>query len=429
MTLQQIAMNPTGWAGAGPTFNPLQASQLGIQAARAGAQEARTQEAFQMEKEERQASKADEMAIRAKSQEAMALWKANDRAGLRQALGELATMDQKAAQGIGQIFGTLDFQSFGESSYNLLSAQAISDYEGQNKLIDNAIDIISGANPNHPFIAQLQQIRAMPEGEERTLAIQEGIEFAKTLGVPFGGEAGGGEPTKYQTGKGYIERQGEKTFYVKPVFDPSKGDYTLKKKEITGEILSEMGETPEEIKNRKVAEAGEKKAVEQAVKTSGEFAERYSTVQEGIATLDNAINEVQDAIVNNKFLGTGPIEKYLPKWTEASARFENIASNLGLQIIAGGKFGPLSEGEMKLAMATAIPPNLDDKQLLKWLQDKRQAQLKLGEYLAGAATFIGSPKPEAEGGGVYTVRDWTAKQPKIGGTDKKKEADKIFEGF
>lgn len=190
MTLQQIAMNPTAWASAGQQFDPLRASSLAINALQAGAQESRAKESFAMAKEERAATKADQMAIKAKIQESLDLWRSGDRQGLRRSIGELGALDPQAAQGIAANFGTLDYQSFGESAYNVLSAASINDPEGQNKLLANARDIIAGSNPQHPFVEQIDQLMRMPAGKEKDKGIFQAVEFAKTIAPNlFGGSA------------------------------------------------------------------------------------------------------------------------------------------------------------------------------------------------------------------------------------------------
>ena len=63
-----------------------------------------------------------------------------------------------------------------------------------------------------------------------------------------------------------------------------------------------------------------------------------------------------------------------------------------LDVISATTFGALSEGELRLAMNTAVPLNLEPKALKKWLQDKKKAQQKLGSELYKMATTLGKGK-------------------------------------
>jgi hypothetical protein len=66
-------------------------------------------------------------------------------------------------------------------------------------------------------------------------------------------------------------------------------------------------------------------------------------------------------------------------------------NRLGLDVISSVTFGALSEGEMSLAMETAVPRNLDEGALREWLLDKKAAQEKAAEALYQAAVYLGKP--------------------------------------
>ena len=70
---------------------------------------------------------------------------------------------------------------------------------------------------------------------------------------------------------------------------------------------------------------------------------------------------------------------------------ENAASRLGLNVISATTFGALSEGELRLAMDTAMPP-LEPVALKKWIITKRAAQKKLGRELRTMSIALGKGK-------------------------------------
>jgi len=79
--------------------------------------------------------------------------------------------------------------------------------------------------------------------------------------------------------------------------------------------------------------------------------------------------------------GTGAIESKLPTIKAASMELENIGNQLGFAIVAGGKFGQLTEKELALALETGLPQGLDGPALKDWLERKIAANEKLmAEY-------------------------------------------------
>ena len=406
-----------------PTYDPLRGTQMGLNAIAQGQsdaiarQDAQTRQTLgnvaaqrqQFQLEEDQLKAAEKKNAKQIATDAMEAWKAQDYQTYKNKIRELTVADQKAAEGLNSMFGTLSKQNFGEASHNVLAATLLDSPEAQNQLIQNAIEDLE-VDSTHPFVIQLQRIKGMPPGRERNVALLSAVEFSKKLGM-FG------DPNvqRQKTGAFTIVNPATgETRIVAGSYNPANGEMELTGADIPEgfELASKEGETPEAQTKRRVQEAGEKKVAEQAVAKSGEFAGQYEKVQTSIRTLDEAISEVGKAIEEGKFLGTGPIEKYIPKWTESSARFKNIANRMGLDVISSVTFGALSEAELKMAMETAVPTNLDDKQMLTWLKDKKAAQQKLSDYFAEAAAFIGAPK---EGGGVNTVQDWIAKKEGIKG--------------
>lgn len=113
--------------------------------------------------------------------------------------------------------------------------------------------------------------------------------------------------------------------------------------------------------------------------------EEYGKVQSNIANIDEAISALDSGAK------TGMVYNMLPNVSEASATLRNTMDRMGLDVIGSVTFGALSEGEMRLAMETAVPRNLGPEELRSWLVKKRDAQQKAADALADAAQYLTVP--------------------------------------
>lgn len=111
------------------------------------------------------------------------------------------------------------------------------------------------------------------------------------------------------------------------------------------------------------------------------FAE-VGRIQKNIGNIDEAIAAI-DAGAN-----TGVIASKLPNITAASIQLANVRQQLGLDVIGSVTFGALSEGELNLALDTALPTGLAPKDLKTYLLNKKTAQTKLVGYLSKQATYL-----------------------------------------
>ncbi len=178
-------------------------------------------------------------------------------------------------------------------------------------------------------------------------------------------------------------------------FNKRTGKSVVNRTPIDEELVNQLGEKGEEQTLRLIEEAGGKSsAVAKAtlsVKAADQAANQVITIDKGIALLDEGIAELEAGA------DVGIIDKFLPSIKEASSRFDNVANRMGLQVVSSVTFGALSAGELKVAMATAIPPNLDNKQLAKWFKDRKSSQQKLrGFYIEIARKASEEGKTPAE---------------------------------
>ena len=117
------------------------------------------------------------------------------------------------------------------------------------------------------------------------------------------------------------------------------------------------------------------KQVGQAFAEVGKIKKNLGNIDEAIAAIDAGAN-------------TGVIASKLPNITAASIQLANVRQQLGLDVIGSVTFGALSEGELNLALDTALPTGLAPKDLRAYLVNKKTAQTKLAGYLTEQATYL-----------------------------------------
>lgn len=115
-----------------------------------------------------------------------------------------------------------------------------------------------------------------------------------------------------------------------------------------------------------------------------EFMNDARLVRSNLVNINDAIAAIDGGAQS------GIVYNMLPNVTQASASLQNAMDRMGLDVIGSVTFGALSEGEMRLAMETAVPRNLAPEQLREWLIKKRDAQQKALEALNNAALHFAS---------------------------------------
>ena len=145
--------------------------------------------------------------------------------------------------------------------------------------------------------------------------------------------------------------------------------------------------------SRKAGEIGQVEA-QKAFVTLGKIATNISNLDSAIAAIDAGAT-------------TGVIASKFPNWKASTIELQNIQRNLGLDIIGSVTFGALSEGELSLALETALPINMNEAQLRDWLTRKKDAQVKLSKYITEQARFLSVPG--------QTIGQWLQQSEKSGG--------------
>jgi hypothetical protein len=126
---------------------------------------------------------------------------------------------------------------------------------------------------------------------------------------------------------------------------------------------------------------------------------------ESLSIIDDAINAIDQGAQS------GVVYNMLPNVTQASASLENAMNRMGLNVISSVTFGALSEGEMRLAMETAVPQNLAPADLRAWLVAKRDAQAKARDALINAARYLTQPGNTVSGWLDQQAQGQGAEQP------------------
>ena len=129
--------------------------------------------------------------------------------------------------------------------------------------------------------------------------------------------------------------------------------------------------------------------------TSGKIVEKgfesLGKIQSNVLNLDRAIDAL-DAGAKS-----GALQKFLPNITAASRELRQIQNELGLDVIGSVTFGALSQGELDLALDTALDLGQDEDVLRDILIRKKEAQAKLSGYLRKQISFLSGVNEDGTG--------------------------------
>ena len=168
--------------------------------------------------------------------------------------------------------------------------------------------------------------------------------------------------------------------------------------EITGDDALAAIKEAEELGIRITSErAGGRRAAVVAVNTSLSAFDRVAKSRSNIANLEEAKRLVEEEGAN-----TGVIANRLPNWKASTVALETVKNELGLDVVGSVTFGALSQGELTLALNTALPTNLSEDALVDWIDRKIIAQRKLQDYLYAQAVYLAD--------GDKTIGDWLRSQ-------------------
>jgi len=156
-----------------------------------------------------------------------------------------------------------------------------------------------------------------------------------------------------------------------------------KDKEAFGRLIGAISrrESVEEVGAKAKARAGAE-SVKISIKKAGEAFDKIPSVTRAISNIDEAIAAIDEGA------STGVIRSKLPSIKAASIKLDQVRNQMGLDVVGATTFGALSESELAFALDTALPTNLQPKDLRDFLVRKKDAQEKLRAGLEEAAVFL-----------------------------------------
>jgi len=145
-------------------------------------------------------------------------------------------------------------------------------------------------------------------------------------------------------------------------------------------IAEKIGDTEATIAERKkfgeLTGSSRSKAIDKGF-------ESIQNIDKNLGNIDKAIAAIDEGAQ------TGAIEsRFFPSFKAATIKLEQIQKELGLDVISSVSFGALSEGELDLALNTALPTGLEPAELRTFLTDKKAAQSKLRAYYREQMDFL-----------------------------------------
>jgi hypothetical protein len=168
--------------------------------------------------------------------------------------------------------------------------------------------------------------------------------------------------------------------------------------EITGNLaLAAIKEAEERGIRIQTERAGGRRAATVAVNTSLSAFDQVGKSRANIANLEEAKRLVLEEGAN-----TGFIADNFPSWKDSTIALDTVKNKLGLDVVGSVTFGALSQGELTLALNTALPTKLDEAGLVDWIDRKISAQGKLQDYLYAQAIYLAD--------GDKTIGDWLRSQ-------------------
>lgn len=124
-------------------------------------------------------------------------------------------------------------------------------------------------------------------------------------------------------------------------------------------------------------------AAKDAVAIGTEAFKKIAPIKKNISNYDEAIR-----LIENEGADTGIIASRLPSLFAASIELDNLGQTMGVESLAGGGFGTLSDSDVRLSIQRALPKGLKGTKLVEWLKRKKAADLKYVSELERAAKFM-----------------------------------------
>ena len=140
--------------------------------------------------------------------------------------------------------------------------------------------------------------------------------------------------------------------------------------------------------------AGATQSGKQSALDRSEVAKEYVASNKTEETYINA----RETVAEMEDYSFGKVSAMFPNFSEGSLKLQNFKTEMGLNVIAGGSFGPLSEGELKMALNQGIPDGLDKQATLDWIDlriaAEKQVQAAAVDYIRWSGSNPGKTRAE-----------------------------------
>ena len=215
---------------------------------------------------------------------------------------------------------------------------------------------------------------------------------------------------------------GERLGFIEPLGGASGGLASAKTKILSsGATIAFLPNAESEVRNasgklvfgqERLDVIAEDRAEEQARKQADsdrtvDTTRRVEQVKDASETANKAfgmVDSIRQNIDNLKQVvplvgqgaNTGPIASLFPSLKAETIRLEQLQKRLALDVVGAVTFGALSKGELDLAKAVALPLNLEDDELIQWVNDSIAAKEKLAQYFEDQAIFLSQGNTQAD---------------------------------
>lgn len=226
----------------------------------------------------------------------------------------------------------------------------------------------SGADPTQSMQMR-DQLQSMIQNGEDTSQFFKNAELGyASLASPQEWKAYAGEVDGQKTPSSVLETE----WFLKQPKSIQEEHLKLKRK--TDPTMAEKLAFERDKADISINEAAGKATAADRIAAASDAADKVMKLEGGLAVYDNLVNEIDNGANTSVYTSWSPTIK------DATRRFEQGARELGLGVISSTTFGALSEGELRLAMETAVP-KLQPAAMRQWLLDKKNAQQKLADEM------------------------------------------------
>lgn len=269
--------------------------------------------------------------------------------------------------------------------------QALSSQGGIPDMIrQRAAEVEARGEDPAPVMAALDRYEEDPDGFRQTLELeaarlmspQEWKAYQRQRGITGGGKI------SFGAGRNIIVDENNDSFMATEVRDSGTGKTRItyapigKTKGSTPsgkvKLASEYGETAAQMQDRKAASMNREQQNKINIDNANKTIEAYTNVQKHIGNYDEAIQAIDEGA------RTSRIDKYFPTMRASTAKLEAVGNRMALGILSTVAMGALSDKEMDILQATAMP-KMEPRALRGWLVDRQAAEQKYADLLLEAA--------------------------------------------